>query len=301
MKEFLGYKSGFVAVIGRPNVGKSTLLNKITGQKIAICTDKVQTTRKRIKGIHSSDKGQIIFVDTPGVHKPLDKLGEFLLNEAKFSIPDADLVVFLTDISERPGNGDKWIIENLLKANKNVIIAGNKSDLGKSDKENSENAEEYKKLFNIDEITTVILSAKTGANVDELINLILDKLPEGPKYYPDDEVTDQNVRTIAEEIVREKILENTFDEIPHSVVVQIEHWKEEEKLTRIAANIFVERDSQKGIIIGKKASMIKKIGTEARVEIEELLEKKVFLELHVKVSKDWRAKDNQLKNFGYIH
>ncbi len=294
------YKSGFVAVIGRPNVGKSTLLNKITGQKIAICTDKAQTTRKRIKGIFSSEKGQIIFVDTPGVHKPLDKLGEFLLNEAKFSVPDADLVLFLADISEKPGNGDKWIAENIFKTITNVIIVGNKSDLAKSEKAVSENMEEYKKLFE-NNITSVILSAKTGANVDKLISLIFDNLPEGPEYYPDDEVTDQNVRSITEEIIREKVLENTFDEIPHSVAVQVESWKEEEKLTRISAIIFVERDSQKGIIIGKKASMIKKIGTEARTEIEELVEKKVFLELNVKVSKDWRAKDNQLKNFGYIH
>ncbi len=294
------YKSGFVAVIGRPNVGKSTLLNKITGQKIAICTDKAQTTRKRIKGIFSSDKGQIIFVDTPGVHKPLDKLGEFLLNEAKFSVPDADLVIFLVDISEKPGNGDKWIYENILKTITNVIIVGNKSDLAKSEKEVSQNAEEYKQLFESN-ITSVILSAKTGANVDSLISLIFDKLPEGPKYYPDDEVTDQSVRLITEEIIREKVLENTFDEIPHSIAVRVENWKDEEKLTRISVNIFVERDSQKGIIIGKKASMIKKIGTESRKEIEELLENKVFLELNVKVSKDWRAKDSQLKNFGYIH
>lgn len=295
----MSYKSGFVSIIGRPNVGKSTLLNKILGQKIVITSDKPQTTRKRIRGIYTSDKGQIIFVDTPGVHKPKHKLGEFLLEEAKIAVPDSDVVLFLVDGREKAGTGDKWIAENLLNIDKPIIIAFNKIDKIKSLEDREEIISSYKLLFVEKPVTILKISALTGRNVDDLIKNIYRKLPKGPQYYPDEEVTDQNTRSIAEETIREKILTNTREEIPHSVLVQIDSYEDTEKLVKIIASIFVEQDSQKGIVIGKNGSMLKKIGSEARIELEELVSKKVFLELFVKVKKDWRKKDSLLKEFGY--
>lgn len=295
----MSYKSGFVAIIGRPNVGKSTLLNKIIGQKVAITSEKPQTTRRRIRGIHTSDKGQIIFVDTPGVQKPKHKLGEFLLAETKLAVPDADLIIFLIDGAEKAGAGDKWIIENLLKVDAPIIMAVNKVDMVKSMDQRDENIESYKELFKGKNIPVVKISAKTGRNIDDLIKNIYRKLPKGPQYYPDEEITDQNIRAIIEEMVRERILENTREEIPHSVAVLIDQYQEKTNIVEIRATIYVEHDSQKGIIIGENGSMIKKVGTEARKEIEKLLETKVFLELFVKVKKDWRKKDKDLKEFGY--
>lgn len=295
----MSYKSGFVAIIGRPNVGKSTLLNKILGQKIAITSDKVQTTRKRIRGIYTSDKGQIIFVDTPGVHKPLHKLGEYLLEEVKLTIPDADLVLFLVDGSEKAGSGDKWITENLLKTDIPVILVINKVDQIKSLELRDENIESYKELFCGKSVSLIKISAKTGRNTDDLIKNIYRKLPKGPQYYPEEEVTDQHIRSIAAEMIREKILISTHDEIPHSVAIIIDKYNEKDKIIEILATVYVEHDSQKGIIIGEKGSMLKKIGTEARYEIENFIDKKVFLELFVKVKKDWRKKELNLKEFGY--
>ncbi len=291
-------KSGFVTIIGRPNVGKSTLLNQILGQKIVITTDKAQTTRKRIKGIYTTDKGQIVFVDTPGVHKPLNKLGEFLLDEAKISIPDADLILFLVDGSEPAGKGDRWIAENLLETEIPVIIVMNKVDKLKKPEKVEENLLSYKTLFQKN-LPVVRVSAKTGRNIDTLINNIFKKLPEGELLYPEDVVTEETMRSVAEEVIREKILLNTSDEIPHSVAVKIEKYQETDEIDRIYANIFCETKSQKGILIGKGGSMLKKIGTEARLELEKIVEKKVFLGLEVKVEKDWRKKENSLKNFGY--
>ena len=291
-------KSGFVSIIGRPNVGKSTLLNKILGQKIVIATDKAQTTRKRIKGILTTGEGQIVFIDTPGIHKPLNKLGEFLLDEAKVSIPDADLILFLVDSSEPAGKGDKWIAQNLLQTNIPIVIVMNKADKVKNLQKIEENLMTYKTLFE-ENLPVVKISAKTGRNIDTLLKNIYKKLPEGEPMYPDDIVTEETMRDVTEEIIREKILLNTSDEIPHSVAVKVQNYFEQEEIDKIYADIFCETKSQKGILIGKGGSMLKKIGTEARKELETITEKKVYLELNVKVEKDWRKKQSALKSFGY--
>ena len=291
-------KSGFVAIIGRPNVGKSTLLNEILGQKIVITTDKAQTTRKRIKGILTSAEGQIVFVDTPGVHKPLNKLGEFLLDEAKVAVPDADLILFLVDATEPAGKGDKWIAQNILQTNIPIIIGLNKVDKIKKQGKIEQNLLTYKTLFEKN-YPTVKISAKTGRNMDTLIKNLFKYLPEGDLLYPEDVVTEETMRDVTEEIIREKILLNTSDEIPHSVAVKVENYFENDDIDKIYATIFCEQKSQKGILIGKGGSLLKKIGTEARLELEKIVEKKVFLSLEVKVEKDWRKKQKSLDNFGY--
>lgn len=291
------YKSGFVSVIGRPNVGKSTLLNQILGQKIVIATDKAQTTRKRIKGILTLDEGQIVFVDTPGIHKPLNKFGEFLLDEAKISLPDSDLILFLVDGSEPAGKGDKWIVEHLLKETKTkIIMVLNKTDKAKPDKI-AQNLKTYEELLN--GVETLLISAKTGKNKDILVKKVLENLPVGAPFYDEDTVTEETVRDVVQEIVREKILLNTKDEIPHCVAVLVQQYTEEENIDRIYADIYCETKSQKVILIGKGGSMLKKIGMEAREEIEKMVEKKVFLQLNVKVEKDWRKNNSVLKKFGY--
>lgn len=289
-------KSGFITILGRPNVGKSTLLNKLLGQKIVIATDKPQTTRRRIKGILTNDLGQAVFIDTPGIHRPLDKLGEFLMEESKLSIPDADLILFLVDGSEPAGLGDKWIVENLLGVKTPILIVLNKVDKIKDMQQREEILLTYKTLFK-ENTPTVKVSALTGRNMDTLVSTIFKKLPKGELIYAEDEVTDESVRSITQEIIREKILMNTKDEIPHSVAVQIEKYEEAPEIDRIYVNIFVEHDSQKGILIGKKGSMLKKIGMEARVELEELVQKKVFLSLQVKVEKDWRKKQKNIESW----
>ena len=292
-------KCGFVTILGRPNVGKSTLLNQILGQKIVITTDKAQTTRKRIKGILTDKNGQIIFIDTPGVHRPLNKLGEFLLDEAKVAVPDADLVLFLVDGSEPAGKGDKWIVENILKECKiPVILVMNKVDKIKNQQKVEENLMSYKMLFE-ENIPIIRISAKTGRNKDTLLSNILKKLPEGNLLYPEDVVTEESMRSVTEEVIREKVLLNTQDEIPHSVAIKVDKYQENDDIDRIYATIYCEQKSQKGILIGKGGALLKKIGTEARLELEKIVEKKVFLGLEVKVEKDWRKKDNILKNFGY--
>lgn len=296
MKEKI--KSGFAAIIGRPNVGKSTLLNQILGQKIVITTDKAQTTRKRIKGIYTTDEGQIVFIDTPGVHKPLNKLGEFLLDEAKIAVPDADVILFLVDGSEPAGKGDKWIAQNILQTEIPVIIVMNKVDKIKKQEKVEENLISYKTLFEKN-YPVVRISAKTGRNIDTLIKNIFKTLPYGELLYPEDVVTEETMRAVTEEVIREKILLNTSDEIPHSVAVKVETYQEDEAIDRITATIYCETKSQKGILIGKGGNLLKKIGTESRLELEKIVEKKVFLGLEVKVEKDWRKKENILKNFGY--
>ncbi len=292
-------KCGFVTILGRPNVGKSTLLNQILGQKIVITTDKAQTTRKRIKGILTEENGQIIFVDTPGVHRPLNKLGEFLLDEAKVAVPDADLILFLVDGSEPAGKGDKWIVENILKDIKiPVILVMNKVDKIKQTQRIEENLMSYKTLFK-ENIPVVKISAKTGRNKDTLLANIYKKLPEGEKLYPDDIVTEESMRSVAEEIIREKILLHTEDEIPHSVAIKIDKYEECVDIDKIYAIVYCEQQSQKGILIGKGGALLKKIGTEARLELEGIAEKKVYLNLEVKVEKDWRKKEKFLKDFGF--
>lgn len=291
-------KCGFVTIIGRPNVGKSTLLNQILGQKIVITTDKAQTTRKRIKGILTNQQGQIVFIDTPGIHRPLNKLGEFLIDEAKIAIPDADVILFLVDGSECAGKGDKWIVQNLLETKIPIIIVMNKVDIVKKQNKIEENLLSYKTLFN-ENLPVVKISAKTGRNIDTLLKNIYKKLPDGEIMYPEDVVTEETMRDVAQEIIREKILLNTSDEIPHAVAVKIENYFEQEDIDKIYATIFCETKSQKGILIGKNGSLLKKIGTEARLELEKITDKKVFLGLEVKIEKDWRKKDNILKSFGY--
>ena len=294
----MGFKSGFATIVGRTNVGKSTLLNKIIGQKIVITSDKPQTTRQRLKGVYTNEEGQIVFIDTPGIHKPKYKLGEFLIEETKTSIPDADVVLFLVDGSVEAGTGDKWIAENLLKSNHNIILVVNKVDLIKDLKKRDAIVETYKTLVS-SETPVVKVSAKTGRNIDTLIKNIMKQFNDGPKYYDEDEITDQNMRLIAKEIIREKVLLLTQDEIPHSCAVVIDKFTEEPEIVRIKATIHVEHNSQKGIVIGKKGAMLKAIGTQAREEIEDMVENKVFLELFVKISKNWRKNENLLKDFGY--
>lgn len=291
-------KSGFVAIIARPNVGKSTLLNKIIGQKIAITTPVAQTTRKNIKGIYSDSDSQIVFIDTPGIHKPLNKLGEALSEQTKSVLEDVDLILFLVDANDPAGLGDKWIVENYLKEIKTpVLLVLNKVDMIKDLAKRELNTYSYKVLFQ-NPIDTVKVSAKTGRNIDDLIEKIKKFLPEGLKMYDEDEVTDQTMRDIASEVIREKIIFSTKDEIPHSVAVIIENYKEEENIDRISAQIIVSNDSQKKILIGKAGSMLKKIGTAARLELEKIAQKKIFLELYVKVVKNWQKDSAFIKSLG---
>ena len=293
------FKSGIITLIARPNVGKSTLLNKILGQKIAIATPLKQTTRKNLKGVYTDNNSQFIIIDTPGVHKPLNELGKYLSNQSKEALDDTDLILFLVDANEPCGLGDKWIWENYLKnAKAPIILVLNKVDLIKNLEKRELNLFSYKKMFekNID---TVKISAKTGRNVDDLIKKIKTYLPYGEKFYDEDVVTDSSMREIACEIIRENIILNTKDEVPHSVAVLVEEYKEEEKIDKIKAKIIVNNERQKGIIIGKQGSMLKKIGSGARLELEKILEKKVFLELFVKVQKNWLKDKNTIKMLGF--
>lgn len=293
------YKCGYAVVLARPNVGKSTLVNFITGQKIAITTNTAQTTRKQIKGILTEDDAQIVFIDTPGVHKPLNKLGEYLHEQSTSAIDDSDVILFLVDITQKAGKGDIWIVENCIKKSKKpVIIVANKIDLIKDEGKKEANIISYKTLFD-ENLPIIKVSAKTGKNMQKLIETIKSYLPNSPKLYPDDIITDQNMRMIASEVIREKIILNTKDEIPHSVAVLIDEYKTENGIDKIKATIFVSADSQKGIIIGKKGSMLKKIGTDSRLELEEIIEGKVFLELFVKVKKNWQKDKTALKLLGY--
>ena len=292
-------KSGFVALIGRPNVGKSTFLNKVLGQKIVIATDKAQTTRKRIKGILTEDEGQIVFIDTPGVHKPLNKFGEFLVEEATVSVPDADLILFLVDGATLAGKGDKWIVENVLNNDIKKIIVMNKTDILKDKEKLQENMISYKSLFEKN-LPLYEISAKTGKGIDNVIKKIFTELPEGELLYPEDVVTEETMRSVSEEIIREKILMNMQDEIPHCIAVMIDKYQETDEIDKIYATIFCEQKSQKGMIIGKGGSMLKKIGTAARLELENITGKKVYLELNVKVAKNWRKDKETLKKFGFV-
>lgn len=289
-------KAGFASIIGRPNVGKSTLMNKIIGQKIAITSNKPQTTRNRIQTVYTSDEGQIVFLDTPGIHKAKNKLGDYMVGVARRSIDAVDVVLFLVEPTTYIGAGERSIIEDLKKCKMPVILVINKVDTIKKE-EILAVIDTYRKELDFTEIIPV--SAMKGNNVDELISIIFKYLPEGVPFYDEDTVTDQPMRQITAELIREKALRLLSDEIPHGVAVAIDQMKLEKNVWHIDATIICERDSHKGIIIGKGGSMLKKIGSMARPDIEDMLESKVFLQLWVKVKKDWRDSDFLLKNFGY--
>ncbi|MBR6886846.1 MAG: GTPase Era [Selenomonadaceae bacterium] len=290
------YKSGFVAVIGRPNVGKSTLINKIIGQKIAITSDKPQTTRSRIQCILTLDDAQIIFLDTPGIHKPKFKLGEYMLKAAEGTLQEVDAIFFVIDATEKFGGGEKYILERLSATTKPVILVVNKVDLLDREKLLPIIAE-YSTRRNF--AAVVPISAADGTNVDALIAEAKKFLPAGVQYYPADMVTDQPERLIIAELIREKLLHATQDEVPHSIAVDVEEFTTRDNGTIfIRATIYVERDSQKGILIGKGGAMLKNVGRAARPEIEMLLGAKIFLDLWVKVKRDWRNSIGALQNFG---
>jgi GTP-binding protein Era len=292
------HRSGFVAVIGKPNVGKSTLMNAYVGQKIAIVSDKPQTTRRRILGILTRPDAQVIFVDTPGIHRPKHKLGEFMVETAARAIPDADLVCFMVDVSERPTAEDHQIADLLHKhCQVPLILVLNKMDL-LPPKRVQPHSEAYFQL--VEHEAWMMISATRGDNRDKLLEMIVERLPFGPQYYPSEQVTDQTERAIAAELVREQVLRFTHQEVPHSVAVAIAEWAERrEDLTYIGATIYVEKNSQKGIVIGAKGAMLKQIGRAAREELQRLVGHKVYLELWVKVRKKWRRDEKALRRLGY--
>lgn len=291
------YKSGFVSIIGRPNVGKSTFINRVIGQKIAIMSDKPQTTRNKIQGVYTTNDSQIIFIDTPGIHKPKHKLGDFMMKVAQNTLKEVDLILFMINAEEGYGRGDEFIIERLKNTNTPVYLIVNKIDKIHPD-ELLPLIDQYKQLYPFKEI--IPISALEGNNIDTLLTQIQSFLPEGPQYYPEDQVTDHPERFIIAELIREKVLHLTREEIPHSVAVVIDSIeKKENNHVHIAATVIIERSSQKGIIIGKQGKMLKEIGSRARIDIEALLGSKVFLELWVKVQKDWRNKMSQLRDYGF--
>jgi GTP-binding protein Era len=295
MKE--GFKSGFVAIVGRPNVGKSTLMNQVIGQKIAIMSDKPQTTRNKIHGVYTTDDMQIVFLDTPGIHKPFSKLGDYMVKSAMSALEEVDAVLFLTDVTEEFGGGDRFIIERLKNVTTPVFLV-----LNKIDKVHPEALlpiiEKYRQLHDFTEIVPV--SALQGNNVNTLLEQVGKYMDEGPMYYPADQVTDHPEQFVCAELIREKILMKTREEIPHSIAVEIESMATGENgVVNIGAVIYVERDSQKGIVIGKQGALLREIGQLARFDMERLLGSKIFLELWVKVKKDWRNRESVLKTLGF--
>lgn len=293
------FKSGFVSIVGRPNVGKSTLLNHIVGQKIAIMSNKPQTTRNKITAVHTTAEGQIIFLDTPGIHKPKSRLGDYMVSVAENTLNEVDLVLFVIDATEKRGAGDEYIIERLKQVKTPVFLVINKID-----KIHPEAIlpiiDDYRQQLSFKQI--VPISALEGNNTPALLEAIYNEMEEGPMYYPADQVTDHPERFIAAELIREKVLQMTREEIPHSIAVTVEEMKrgDDGKTLYIYAAIYTERDSQKGILIGKKGDMLKEIGRRARIDIERLMGDKVFLELWIKVKKDWRNQDRMLRNFGFF-
>ncbi|WP_227767499.1 GTPase Era [Zhaonella formicivorans] len=291
------FRSGFVAIIGRPNVGKSTLLNRVLGQKVAIMSDKPQTTRNKIRGVYTAENVQIVFLDTPGIHKPKHKLGEYMVETALHTLREVDAVLYVVDVTAEYGAGEEYVLKALSQVDTPVILALNKIDLLDKNKLLALIAE-YSHRFDFAAIVPV--SAASGENVERLLQVLAQYLPEGPQYYPPEMVTDQPERLVIAELIREKVLHLTREEVPHSVAVQIETI--EQRGTGgiyVGAVIYVERDSQKGIIIGKKGQMLKSIGQLAREDIEALLGSKTYLELWVKVRPDWRRREADLRNFGY--
>lgn len=292
------FKSGFATLIGRPNVGKSTLMNKIIGQKIAITSDKPQTTRNRIQTVYTSEKGQIVFLDTPGIHKAKNKLGEYMVNAAMKTWNDVDVILWLVEPSSYVGAGEQHIAEQLQSVKIPVILVINKIDMVKRE-ELLAVIDSYRKIYDFAEIVPV--SARSGDNVETLLSCIFPYLPYGPAFYDEDTVTDQPMRQIASEVIREKSLYLLKDEIPHGIAVTIEKMKERKdgSIMDIEATIVCEKDSHKGIIIGKQGAMLKKIGSTARYELEKMLDMQVNLQIWVKVRKEWRDNELFLKNFGY--
>lgn len=290
-------KSGFVAIVGRPNVGKSTLLNRIVGQKIAIMSDKAQTTRNKIQGVYTTNKTQIVFIDTPGIHKPKHRLGDYMVEAAYSALHEVEVVLFMVAADQKRGKGDDMIIERLKKLNVPVYLVINKIDkIHPNDL--LEQIDDFKSQMDFAQI--IPISATQGNNFETLMNELEANMPDGPQYFPEDQITDHPEYFVVSELIREKILQLTRDEVPHSVAVVIDSMKRKpDEKVQIQATIIIERDSQKGIIIGKGGAMLKKIGTQARKDIEKLLGDKVFLELWVKVQKDWRDKQVYLTDFGY--
>ena len=290
------FKSGFVTLIGRPNVGKSTLMNYLIGQKIAITSNKPQTTRNRIQTVLTTDEGQIVFVDTPGIHKAKNKLGEYMVNVAEKTLNEVDVVLWLVEPTTFIGAGEQHIAKQLQRVKTPVILVINKVDSVKRE-EILPAIAAYKDIYDFADIVPV--SARSGDNTDELLRVIMKYLPYGPQFYDEDTVTDQPERQIVAELIREKALHSLQDEIPHGIAVAIDRMKMQNKVMHIDATIICERDSHKGIIIGKQGSMLKKIGSTARYEIERMLDCKVNLKLWAKVKKDWRDSEFLMKNFGY--
>lgn len=290
-------KSGFVAIVGRPNVGKSTLLNRIVGQKIAIMSDKAQTTRNKIQGVYTTDTTQIVFIDTPGIHKPKHRLGDYMVEAAYSALHEVEVVLFMVAADQKRGKGDDMIIERLKKLSVPVYLVINKIDkIHPNDL--LEQIDDFKAQMDFAQI--IPISATQGNNFETLMSELEKSMPLGPQYFPEDQITDHPEYFVVSELIREKILQLTRDEVPHSVAVVIDSMKRKpDEKVQIQATIIIERDSQKGIIIGKGGSMLKKIGTQARKDIEKLLGDKVYLELWVKVQKDWRDKQVYLTDFGY--
>ena len=291
------FKSGFVAIVGRPNVGKSTFMNYVLGQKIAIMSDKAQTTRNKIQGVYTKDDAQIVFLDTPGIHKPKHELGEFMVKSAYSALKEVDAVLFMVNVSEKRGPGDDFIIEKLKGIKTPIFLVLNKIDL-LTPEVLLERVESYKDALDFAGVFPI--SVLQGNNVNELMEGLINALPEGPQYYPADQITDHPEYFVVSELIREKILQLTQEEIPHSVAVTVDKMQKDEfDKVHVYANIIVERKSQKGIIIGKGGRLLKEIGTRARRDIQQLLGNKVYLELWVKVEKDWRKRKSNLQEYGY--
>lgn len=291
------FKSGFVAVVGRPNVGKSTLINALIGDKIVIVSDKAQTTRNRIICVYTDEEKQIVFMDTPGIHKPKHKLGEFMVDAAIESLKEIEAVLFVVAGNEKRGPGDNFILEQLKKVKVPVFLVINKIDTLERE-DILKTIVTYQEAYPFAGI--IPISAKEKDNLDEVLKVLTDVLPEGPQYFPEDMITDQPERLIIADIVREKILLKTRDEVPHAIAVDVDEIKtRDDGMTYVRATIYCERDSQKGIIIGKRGAMLREIGGEARADIERLLATKVYLDLWVKVKKDWRNKSGMLSELGY--
>ena len=291
------FKSGFVAIVGRPNVGKSTFMNYVLGQKIAIMSDKAQTTRNKIQGVYTKDDAQIVFLDTPGIHKPKHELGEFMVKSAYSALKEVDAVLFMVNVSEKRGPGDDFIIEKLKGIKTPIFLVLNKIDLV-TPEVLLERVESYKDALDFAGVFPI--SVIQGNNVNELMEALINALPEGPQYYPADQITDHPEYFVVSELIREKILQLTQEEIPHSVAVTVDKMQKDEfDKVHVYANIIVERKSQKGIIIGKGGRLLKEIGTRARRDIQQLLGNKVYLELWVKVEKDWRKRKSNLQEYGY--
>ena len=291
------FKSGFVAIVGRPNVGKSTFMNYVLGQKIAIMSDKAQTTRNKIQGVYTNQDCQIVFLDTPGIHKPKHELGNFMVESAYSALKEVDAVLFMVNAAEKRGPGDDFIIEKLKKIKTPVFLVLNKIDLISPD-ELLDRVESYQETIPFAGI--IPISVLQGNNVQELMTTLTNHLPEGPQYYPSNQITDHPEYFVVSELIREKILHLTKEEIPHSVAVTVDKMQKDEfDKVHVYANIIVERPTQKGIIIGKGGKLLKEIGVRARKDIEQLLGNKVYLELWVKVEKDWRKKKSHLQDFGY--